>query len=202
MASSEQASGARRSYRLVGLAAEESSEELQIFRTAALRDGRVLDRQEKPAGHINSSSLAWPVPARAHRLLDRGGDMKARPGIGARGRGGDAFRIRPLVMGRRADDRIERWRERADDFVRLLVARDAPVTRIQSCGAMDRHEACQRLPDAVGGVTDVDDGERVLTDDLEAAGPARLAQAGAYRGFDPVRSRCAAARAAARAETG
>ncbi len=110
-------------------------------------------------------------------------------------------RIRSLVMGRRADDRIEGRRQRADDFVRLLVARRAgdedPVV-----GAMDRHEACQRLPDAVGGVTDVDDGERVLTDDLEAAGPARLAQAGAYRGFDPVRQPCAAARAAATAETG
>jgi hypothetical protein len=44
------------------------------------------------------------------------------------------------------------------------------------------------LPDAVGGVTDVDDGERVLTDDLEAAGPARIAQASAYRSLDPVRS--------------
>ena len=53
---------------------------------------------------------------------------------------------------------------------------------------MDRQQACQRLPDAVGGVADVDDGERVLLDDLEAAGPARLAQAGAYRGLDPVRS--------------
>jgi hypothetical protein len=52
---------------------------------------------------------------------------------------------------------------------------------------MDRQQACQRLPDAVGGVTDVDDGEGVLTDDLEAAGPARIAQAGAYRSFDPVR---------------
>src|SRR5687767_6866396 len=53
---------------------------------------------------------------------------------------------------------------------------------------MDRHEARQRLPDAVGGVADVDDGERVLTDNLETTGPARLAQARAYCDFDPVRS--------------
>ena len=46
----------------------------------------------------------------------------------------------------------------------------------------------QRLPDAVGGVADVDHGERVVLDDLEPAGPARLAQSGAYRGFDPVGS--------------
>jgi hypothetical protein len=53
---------------------------------------------------------------------------------------------------------------------------------------MDRHEACERLPDAVGGVTDVDDGERVLADDLEAAGPVRIAQACAYRSLDSVAS--------------
>ena len=44
------------------------------------------------------------------------------------------------------------------------------------------------MPDAVGGVADVDDGERVLADDLEAAGPSRIAQAGAYRSLDPVGS--------------
>ena len=53
---------------------------------------------------------------------------------------------------------------------------------------MDRHEAGERLPDAVGGVADVDDGERVVLDDFEPAGPSHLAQAGAYRGFDPVGS--------------
>jgi hypothetical protein len=36
-------------------------------------------------------------------------------------------------------------------------------------------------------VTNVDDGERVLADDLEPAGPARRAQAGADSGFDWVR---------------
>ena len=51
---------------------------------------------------------------------------------------------------------------------------------------MDRHQACQRLPDAVWGVTDVDHGERILTDDLETAGPARIAQASADRGLDPL----------------
>ena len=37
-------------------------------------------------------------------------------------------------------------------------------------------------------MADVDHGERVVLDDFEPAGPARLAQARAYRGFDPVGS--------------
>ena len=52
---------------------------------------------------------------------------------------------------------------------------------------MDRLQACQRLPDAVGSMADVDDRQRVVLDDFESAGPARVAQAGAYRGFDPAR---------------
>jgi hypothetical protein len=52
-------------------------------------------------------------------------------GLAARGCGGDALRVRSLVMGRRADDRIEGGRQCADDFVRFLSP-DAPVTRIQS----------------------------------------------------------------------
>ena len=113
--------------------------------------------------------------------------MEARRGIGARCGGGDAFGIRSLVKRGRADDRVEGGRQRANNFLRLLVARRAgdedPVF-----GAVDRHEACERLPDAVGGVADVDHGERVVLDDFETAGPARLAQARAYGGFDPFGS--------------
>ena len=90
-------------------------------------------------------------------------------------------------MCRRADDRIERRRQRADDFFRLLVARCAgdedPII-----GAMKRREACERLTDAVWGMTDVDHGERVVLDDFEPAGPSRVAQARPDSGFDPVGS--------------
>src|SRR6476660_532010 len=113
--------------------------------------------------------------------------MNIRFGIATPRRGSDCFGVGPLVVRCCADDGLEGGRQRADDFVRLLVARrtgdEDPVAV-----AMDRQQACQRLPDAVGGVTDVDDGERVLTDDLEAAGPARIAQASAYRSLDPVGS--------------
>jgi len=37
--------------------------------------------------------------------------------------------------------------------------------------AVSRLEAGERLPDGVGRVADVDDGERLLTDDFEAARP-------------------------------
>ena len=61
------------------------SEKLQIFRAAALRDRRVFDRQEQPAGHIDSSLLRrGQFLARPHRVLDRRGDMNVRRGIGAR----------------------------------------------------------------------------------------------------------------------
>ena len=113
--------------------------------------------------------------------------MDVRRGIGARGCGGDVFGIRALVMGRRADDRIEGGAS-APTISSAFLSREAPVTRIQSSVPWIAMQACQRLPDAVGGVTDVDDGERVLTDDLEAAGPARIAQAGAYRSLDSVGS--------------
>ena len=113
--------------------------------------------------------------------------MEARRGIGARGRGGDALRVRSLVMGRGADDRIKRRRQRADDFVRLLVARRTGDEDPVAC-AMDRREACQRLPDAVRRVADIDHGERILLDDFEPAGPPHFAQARSDSGFDPVGS--------------
>ena len=49
---------------------------------------------------------------------------------------------------------------------------------------MDRLEAGERLPDAVRGVADIDHRQRVLPDDFEAAGPARIAQARSHSGFD------------------
>src|SRR3977135_265044 len=52
---------------------------------------------------------------------------------------------------------------------------------------MSRLEACERLLDAVGGGADVDHGERVRIDNLEAAGPADVAQARSHGGFDPGR---------------
>ena len=74
-------------------------------------------------------------------------------------------------------------RQCANNFLRLLVAGYAgdedPIV-----GAVERHEACERLADAIGRMTDVDDGERVVLDNFETAGPARLAQARAYCRFD------------------
>src|SRR5262245_36522335 len=109
--------------------------------------------------------------------------MNIRFGIAAPRCGSDIFGIRPLVVRRRADDGVEGGCQRADDFVRLLVARNAGDGN-PAVAAMDRLKACQRLPDAVGGMADVDYGERVVLNDLEPAGPARIAQTGAYRGLD------------------
>ena len=128
--------------------------------------------------------------------------MDVRRGIGARGCGGDASRVRSLVMGRRADDRSRRTAPARRRFRPPSCHETTPVTRIQSSAPWIAKQACQRLPDAVGGVTDVDDGERVLTDDLEAAGPARIAQAGAYRSLDSVGSLARLFARAATAGTG
>ena len=49
--------------------------------------------------------------------------MNVGCGIGAPRGGGDILRVRALVMGRGADDRVEGRRQRADDLVGLLVAR-------------------------------------------------------------------------------
>ena len=109
--------------------------------------------------------------------------MNIGSGIGKSRGGGDALGIRPLVKGGRGSDRVEGGRQRANNFLRLLVARRAgnedPVF-----GAVDSHEAGERLPDAVRGVADIDHGERVVLDDFEPAGPTRLAQARAYGSFD------------------
>ena len=43
------------------------------------------------------------------------------------------------------------------------------------------------MPDAVGGVADIDHRQRILRDDFEPARPLRVAQAGSYRGLDPLR---------------
>ena len=49
---------------------------------------------------------------------------------------------------------------------------------------INRFQACKGLPDGVGGVTDVNNGERLALNNLEAAGPAHLAQAQSHGGFD------------------
>ena len=75
------------------------------------------------------------------------------------------------------------------------------MTRIQLPCAINRHEARERLTDAVWRMADVDHGERILPDDFEPAGPAGVAQARSHGGFDPAAA-LPAARVSARAGTG
>ena len=98
---------------------------------------------------------------------------------------GDGTGVRALVMRTGADDGVEGRRQRAGDLVGVLVSgnpdHEDPVRR-----AMYGPQAGQRLSDAVGGMADIDDGERIMPDGLEPAGPARLAQAAPRGGFNPL----------------
>src|SRR5258708_24399974 len=86
-------------------------------------------------------------------------------------------------MRRRAHDGVKSGRELRRDLLDILVARDSEHQN-PAFGSIDSPQARQRLPDPVGSVADVDDGERALPDDLDPAWPAGVAQPGPYRRFD------------------
>src|SRR3984957_8718576 len=153
------------------------SEKSQILRAAATGGDRELDRGEQSSGHID-----FAVEGHRQRLADAKGvrdscgDMHGSQRIDLAYRSGDSFRIAALMVRFGGDDRVERRRQRAHDLVDLLVKGNAdhenPALR-----AVNRLKAGERLPDAVRRVADVDDGQRLLSDDLEAARPADVAQA-------------------------
>ena len=84
-----------------------------------------------------------------------------------------------------ADNRIERRRQCANNFLRLLVARRAR-DEDPAISAMDSRETGKRLPDAVRRMTDIDHAERVVPDDFQPARPSHVAQTCAYRSLDSV----------------
>src|SRR5258707_15076788 len=164
--------------------AETWSEEIQIARGAAIRDDGVFDREKQSPGYIYFSILRRSERlAEAYSVLDGGSDVNGCLRIGLARRGGDTFHIPTLMMRRRADDGVEGGRQRAHDLIGFLVARNAGHNN-PSLRAVNRLQAGERLPDRVGGMADVDHGERVLPDDLEAAGPARIAPARSPGRFD------------------
>src|ERR1700730_10041458 len=166
-----------------------SLEEPQILRASAPRDGGVFDREEQPASYIDFSVLRRGEGlAEAHGVLDACGGVNIRVRIGLSRRGGDIVRIRALVMRRRADDGVEGRRQRAHDLAGLLVAGNAGYEN-PALRAIDRLQAGERLPDAVGRVADVNDGERVFLDDFEAAWPGDVAQPTTQGGMGLLR-RC------------
>src|SRR5260370_14562795 len=114
-------------------------------------------------------------------VLDRCGDVNGCLRIGLAHRSGDGIGVRALVVCRAAYDGVERRRQRGDDLVGVLVEGN-PDHENPALRAMDCLKACQRLPDAIGGVANVDHGERVLLDRFEASRPTRLPQAPAPRG--------------------
>src|SRR5260221_13885776 len=120
-------------------------------------------------------------------VLDGCGNVNGCLRIGLAYSGGDGLRLHALVVRHRADDRVEGRRQRAHDFTGLLVHGDAGHEN-PALWAIDRLQACERLPDAIGGMADVDNGERPLVDHLEAAGPACIVETRSYSGFDPARS--------------
>src|SRR5258708_980104 len=163
--------------------AETWSEEIQIARAAAIRDDGVFDREKQSPGYIYFSILRRSERlAEAYSVLDGGSDVNGRLRIGLARGGGDTFHIPTLMMRRCADDGVEGGRQRAHDLIGFLVAGNADHKN-PSLRAINRLQAGERLPDGVGGMADVDRGERVLPDDLEAARPARIAQARSHRPF-------------------
>src|SRR5258706_5465831 len=120
-------------------------------------------------------------------VLNSCGDVNGCSRIDLPHRGGDGLRVRALVVRRAAYDGVKRWRQRGDDLVGVLVEGN-PDHENPALRTIDRLEACERLPDAIGGMADVDNSQRVLRDKFEAAGPAGLAKARAYGGFDAVGS--------------
>src|SRR5665647_578993 len=163
------------------------SEKLQLLRATTPRDDGVFDRQEQSAGHVYfSAQRSGERLAETNGVLEGRGDVNGGVRIGLAYRCGDVSGIGTLVVRLCADDDVEGQRQRVHDFVGVLVERDADHKNPLPF-AMDCLEAGKRLPDAVGGVTDVDDGERVLPNSLEASRPARFAQARSHRGFDFAR---------------
>src|SRR5216683_7876269 len=164
-----------------------SSEKIQILRATALRDHGVFDRQEQSARHIDFSILRRGERlADTNGVLDGCGDVNGCLRIGLAYRGGDGLCIHALVVRRRTDHRVEGRRQRADDLAGLLVNGNADYEN-PVLSAINRVQARQRLPDAIGGMADVDNRERLPFDNFEAAGPADVAEARSHGGFDFVR---------------
>src|ERR1700737_770314 len=91
-------------------------------------------------------------------------------------------------MRRRAHDSVECGREISRDLVDIFVVGD-PEHQDPAFSSINGPQATRCLPDRVGGMADVDDGERALPDDLEPAGPACVTQPGSYGSFDRGGSR-------------
>src|SRR5579872_7465827 len=122
--------------------------------------------------------------ARAEGLLDGRRDFDPRLRIDGPRSSGDGRDIAALVVRGRAYDHIECARQRAHDLRNFLVEGN-PDHENPPLRAVRGLEAFERLPDTVRRVADVDDGQGMLSDDLEAAGPARGAEARSHRGLDP-----------------
>src|ERR1700736_2601200 len=165
-------------------------EKIQILHAAAPGDDSVFDRQEQTAGDVDLPvARGGKCAAEPDGVLDAGCDVKLYLRIGLARRGGDIFGIRALVMRAGADDGVEGRRQCAHDLAGFLVAGNAghenPVL-----SAVNRLQACERLPDAVRGVADVDHRQRVLRDNLKTAWPARVAQADSHGRLDSARGLC------------
>ncbi len=141
-----------------------------------------IARNNPPATKILRLKDCASVLLRRDRFLDRRSDVNRCLWICSPRRRGDQFRIRALVMCRRTHDGVERRRQQRDNLFGLLVARDADNQNPVRC-SMNCLQACQRLPDAVGCVTDIDDHKRIARDEFKPAGPTRVAKARPHSGF-------------------
>ena len=78
--------------------------------------------------------------------------------------------VQSVVIGRRADDAVERGRQNLQHLTHMLVLR-ATGDEDRLAPAREGAEACERGLDAFRRVAHIDDDERIVRNRFETAGP-------------------------------